>query len=905
MKKARIIALLIAAVMVLAVCFAACQPKEFTVTYYNGTEKIGEEKVKSGEKASGRVNGFELNGNLKTSDGKVFTLDTPITADISLYGEFIKKDNWINDTKNYTYRMAPASLPTAWNYHTYQENMSTYVLDYTSDALYTMDYNDDYTGFRIVPSMASGDPVDVSSEYVGKYGISEGETGKAYKIPIKTNLRFDNGEAINANTFVRSMRNLLNPQAANYRADNMWKSGSIKIYGAEDYAKQNSTTFANTVTNSDGIGEGKYVGWATVSEEIQKELFFSAADCFVGSWLVNQGYVGPDASFSSEAQAMANMLGETITTPQVESLQGKSLFEIKNSAELNAILEELIGGWCTIEGEEFGFFCTAKVWDSYNFEDVGYFAPSDYELVIVLINAMEDNFYLRYELCTSFFLVNNTLYEQRISTTGGVYSNDYGTSVSTYVGYGPYKLVEFIADNKIRLERNTFWHGYYEDELAGQYQTTAVEYVKVENDETRLEMFLKGEIDSYGLRAEDMSDYVSSKYTYFNDSESTWFVAMNPSVAKAQSSQALATPVNTGYTVVKTPITVTEFRQAMSYSLDRLAFTLALSPTSGVGKSLMSVMQYYDPENGLSYRSTNEAKDAILEFWGLADAWGPGKEYETRDEAIDAITGYDPAGAKTLFQTAYTKAVDAGYITQEMITSGKWEVQIMIGASNWASAFYSKGFDNLSATWANAVKGTPFEGHLTFVKSGNLGGGYNDALRQGKVDLLFGVGFGGSMFDPFTFMDVFTGELQYDPDTDKKQIPLDIEINGQVLRASLYDWVSEALQGNTIDAKVVNSEGTVTSETVSISAGADADVSLRLKIMARAETKILELSNMIPLMTDSSASLRCMRIVYKTEDYILGPGRGGIQYYTYTHSDEEFAAFVAQQGGTLNYKVTE
>ena len=62
---------------------------------------------------------------------------------------------------------------------------------------------------------------------------------------------------------------------------------------------------------------------------------------------------------------------------------------------------------------------------------------------------------------------------------------------------------------------------------------------------------------------------------------------------------------------------------------------------------------------------------------------------------------------------------------------------------------------------------------------------------------------------------------------------------------------------------------------------------------------------MIPLMTDASASLRCMRVNYKTEEYILGLGRGGIQYYTYTHTDEEFAAFVQQQGGTLDYTVTE
>ena len=83
------------------------------------------------------------------------------------------KGNGNNDAKVYSYRMGPADLPTSWNYHTYQSNSSTYILDYASDALYTFDYNDDLSGYKIVPSMAAGDPVDVTAEYVGKYGITD------------------------------------------------------------------------------------------------------------------------------------------------------------------------------------------------------------------------------------------------------------------------------------------------------------------------------------------------------------------------------------------------------------------------------------------------------------------------------------------------------------------------------------------------------------------------------------------------------------------------------------------------------------------------------------------------------------------------------------------------------------
>ncbi|MBR6687167.1 MAG: hypothetical protein IKL77_00250 [Clostridia bacterium] len=62
------------------------------------------------------------------------------------------------------------------------------------------------------------------------------------------------------------------------------------------------------------------------------------------------------------------------------------------------------------------------------------------------------------------------------------------------------------------------------------------------------------------------------------------------------------------------------------------------------------------------------------------------------------------------------------------------------------------------------------------------------------------------------------------------------------------------------------------------------------------------LSNIFPLQTDTSASLRGMRIVYKTEEYILGLGRGGIKYYTYTMDDADWKDYVTEQGGVVNYK---
>ena len=202
------------------------------------------------------------------------------------------------------------------------------------------------------------------------------------------------------------------------------------------------------------------------------------------------------------------------------------------------------------------------------------------------------------------------------------------------------------------------------------------------------------------------------------------------------------------------------------------------------------------------------------------------------------------------------------------------------------------------------MKGTKFEGHVTFVQSQTLGSTtFGNYLRNGQVDILYGVGYGGSMFNPYSMMDCFTGSLQYDLFTDKSKIMMDVELDGKTLRASLYDWVSECLQGNEIEARVVDADGKTTTEVVKLSAGSSDPTARRIKILAAAEGKILTLANIFPLMTDASATLRCMRVKYKTEDYVVGMGRGGVEWFTYELDDAEFANYVAKQpGGVLNYK---
>ncbi len=815
----------------------------------------------------------------------------------------------IYDPKDYTYRLAPSELPTSWNAQSAPSDAASYVLDYTSDSLYSFDYNDDYTGYQIVPAMAKEFPIDVTADYVGRYGIAAGDKNKAYKIVLKDYLTYDNGDALDAHAFVESMKCLLDPVAKNLHAADVYASGTLKIYNAEAYCKQSSYALGEFASANDGAED--YVDPAVFTVTNGGTLQYNGRDIVLD--LSDGGNWGHSLDLYDEEKRLTGV--QTAYDALDASADGNR--QVKLTPTLLKHLQNCIAylrGYASVEAyaaakgeqawrefEKMVFL--GKFWDALEYDgNVGFFALSDTELVIVLTDPMEDNFYLRRRLMTDFHLVHVPTYKLCEKIVDGVYTNTYGTDVNSFVGFGPYELVQYIPDVIITLERHDGWRGYTKaDYISGTYQTDEIRYRKVTEDSVRLEMFLEGEIDSYSLTPEDMDDYLGSDYTYFNVSESIWYLAMNPDAETLAEMAGEASPVHAGNAVIKTPIAITEFRQALSYSLNRTAFNQLTSPTSDVAKALLSSAIIADPESGMTYRSTDAAKDVILGFWGLSDQWGEGKKYATRDEAIASITGYDLEGAKRLFDIAYEKAVQAGYITDAMIASGKWEVQICIGKIE-DTDYYSKGYAFLKDCWINAVKGTAFEGHVTFVQSQTLGSDSGAYLINGLVDVLFGVGFGGDMFNPYSLMDCFTGTRQYDPLTDKTAINVDIEIDGRLLRASLYHWVSKALQGSTIECDVVGKDGKTTGETVKISAGPSDPAQRRIDILAATEEAILKLSNIFPIQTDATASLKCMRVNYKTEEYILGVGRGGIKYYTYSMDDAEFAAHVAAEGGTLNYR---
>ena len=763
---------------------------------------------------------------------------------------------------SYTYNAAQSEFPTNWSPHQNQTQTDSALMEYLQSGFYHFDYNEEMDGYRIAPLASADFPTDVTADYAGEaWGIEEGETERAWRIPLRENLRWQDGTPITAGDFVDSAKKLLNPAAQNHRADMLY-SGNLVIVNAEAYLKQglSTPTSLSTVMAAEGLD------LASLLDKYGAE-----------TGMINWGNsFGDTYDFASGAWT-----GEAEDAHAATPLTLSELYTFYTSGEGRAYAtwatDEEMTQWANDEL----FFSYMQFSDAMPFDRVGLVAEDDTHLTLILAKPLS-GFYLYYSLSDSW-LVNAELYERCESVNDGVYNNTYMTSLATSFSWGPYQLTAYQSDKTYLLEKNPYWFGYALPENEGCYQTTAIRVDCVKEPATRVEMFLNGQLDTVGLDKDYIAEYQTSDYTYYDEGDSVFAMVFNPNRAALETQQKAA-----GEHINKTILTLKDFRMAMSLGLNRADFCLATSPTNEPAFALYGGQIVADPDAGLFYRNTDVAKQVVVDFWGLTDEIGEGKLYATADDAIESLSGYNLEMARQHFDLAYDEAIASGLMTDADT------VEIMIGTPNETSAFYNSGYEFIVNHYTEAVKGTKLEGKLTFRRDATLGNGFAEALRTNRVDMLFGVGWTGSTFDPYSLIEAYvTPEYQYDPSWDPSAADMTVSLRGEAYTADVYTWY-RSVNHEPVTAK--NAAG----EPVTLNVSQDAEE--RILVLGALENAILQNYDFIPLMGDSSAHMKGMQVEYYTEDEIFPLSRGGLRFMTYNYSDAEWDAFVAGQGGTLNYR---
>ena len=813
-------------------------------------------------------------------------------------------------TGDYTYNDAVVTLATNWNPHTYQTSDDSYPIGYITTGLYGFVFNDNevyevdgkeaYAGYVIIPEMAAADPIDVT-EKVRKdhpeYNIPASATsGYAYRIKLNKNATWENGTPINADTYVYSMKALLDPVMQNYRGTDYF-DGSLCIANAKNYYYQGQTIasdgneYALEDYTKNADGQWLSPSGAPMYVAVKKNIGYFDNENSLFDYV---DYYG-DAYFSMTYwDQLVAITGEDGLAP----LTDESYAWIKDVVTGNA-------AWGEDESYVYNYLAEQVVYeDNYSFDNVGIYKSGEYEITIVLGKSLA-GFNLFYNL-TSNWIVYEEYYEacKKQDEATGVWSTTYNTSKETTMSYGPYKMTDYVLDKSMTFEKNENWFGYtdgkhiYKDPTDGQmynmYQTNKIFCQVVSEAETRKMMFFKGQLMGYGLQSEDFADLRDSDFCYATPSETIFFFIFNGHKEAIESREA-AEGFNQNTTDLQTMM-LTSFRKAVAVTYDKEALCSSVSPSRSGGYGLIGNAYIYDPETGARYRDTEQAKLALCAFYSVDPA-----NFESLDAAVASITGYDVVTARALYTEAFNEALELGYIT-DADNDGKSDQTVEITYSSSASSsFITKTLDYLNAKMAEVLVGTPFEGKIKFVESAPLGNAWSDTLKAGMADTAL-AGWSGSALDPFGLTDLYTNPAyQYDAawfDASKVSLTLDVNVAGigkredvKTVTMNLKQW-SDALNGETVTVDGVDycfGDGI-------------ADVDTRLDILAAIEGEVLKTYNYIPMLQDASMALLSQQVYYVVDEYNPIMGRGGIAYLKYNYNDVDWKAYVdSQEGGTLKY----
>ena len=768
------------------------------------------------------------------------------------------------DEKVYTFNdVMTATTDLNWNPVSWETSDDSYMLGYLSMGFYEFVLNADKTGWAIIPEMAADYPVDVTADYVGQYGVSEGEVGKAWKIALNQDACWEDGTPINADSYIYTYQQQLDPAQLNRRADSLY-AGEAAIVGAKAYFYQGKVSYndlagayalEDLVKNDDGTystpdGLPVYIG-------VNVPLTQTGGNTV-------QDYV----------EAYGDQYFDMTNWDQIKELAGEAGV-IRLTDENLAIFAPLTTGnpaWNETEADLPMYFVAEEGYPADpSWDTVGILKTGDYELTFIFQAPIANpNYYVPYYL--PMYLVKEDMYEALKVEADGIITTTYGTTQETTASYGPYKLDYFELDKQITFSRNDNFYGYKDGKHTGMWQADNISVSVISKHETQLLSFLNGEIDTVGLQQEDMEKYASSEYIRYTPQSYTTKLTFNTDeTALAERGTQILGNLN--------------FRKAFSLAIDRSTFAASYTAAGSAGYGMLNYLYVYDPFSGASYRDNDAAKAALCDLYGLT--YGDDGDFDDVDEAYDAITGYDIEQARELMAIAYA----------QVTTDGTWDgtTPVKITMSVYQSDdIYVKMFNFLNDALKSACEGTGFEGKVELEMK--VDGDYYETMYAGQTDIIFST-WGGANYSPFTLLyecycdaGINDDPNQMEYGFDSNAVEVTLTVNGKEFTQSLQKWALW-IDGdeNTV---MTSNDGSLTLDSF-----ANYDADSKCALFAKMEYVYLANYVNTPMYYRNVGSMVSQKGDYPVTQYVDMVSFGGIRYYTFNYDDTEWAAVAS----TLTY----
>ena len=767
----------------------------------------------------------------------------------------------------YTFHTSMTALGNNWNPHAWEMNNEDTMMSYVLAPLATMSIEDSVNGIYQWIYVAADSVTDVTADHqddLTKYqvtlpsgqAVEETEKGFVFEIKLNPDMKWENGEVINADSYIYSMKALLDPAMKNYRA-NLYIAGESAVAGGSKYYYSDAEGTYETIGSQ---------GFASIEDALAagETVYFDPWNLWGA-----EGYVDAEGNACPQYLSVTDEVAYSADGAGDDEFTGKSLYE----------------GYASYMQPGGGFDAVVYRTNEFKgatYDVVGCYKVDDYTIRYVTQTALDINYFLT--SCASNWLVHEGLYEAGKDTSGKLVTTNYCTSKETTMSCGPYRIESLQPGKQLVYVKNENYYLFSQDEsgryvgyteylVDGEsveaYQADRVVYDVMDVDATK-QAFLKGQLSEWTPTADDMVTYSTSDQMYKAPetyTQSFFFCTGLDYLKEMDNSKG-----NTNSVVLSN----VNFRKAMSLAIDRnewVGATEGFIPAFSMLNSLYMYDAYNDPTS--SYRNSDPAKQAIVNFYGVE--YGEGTPYADLDAAHDSINGYNLTEAQNLMKQACEELVAEG-----LYTAGE-PIHIRIGWAKGALGSPDNQQAALIEKYINAaLEGSGF-GTLTLEPIGNINDRYGD-VANGEYAIGYGA-WGGAAFYPFRNFQVYCDPDQYsiheagcwDPTT----VTLTLNVEGEEVTKTWQDW-SGCMVGS----------GDM----------ADKSFETKLQILAAMEEAYMNFFYRIPLASTTVPFLMSYQCDQYTQDYNIMYGFGGIELLTFNYTDAEWDAYVAEQGGTLSYE---
>ena len=786
---------------------------------------------------------------------------------------------------NYTYRTSATALGTNWNPHSWELSSDDTMLSYVSAPLATMSIEDSLNGVYQWVMVAASDIKDVTADHkddLTKYDVTlpEGQTveetekGFVFEIALNPDMKWEDGTPINADTYIYSMKALLDPAMKNYRA-NLYYAGESAVAGGDDYYYAGSTAWIDAAS-----------AYRVADLAVAEDGSYTTPDGAPVKFALTSGlaWLGGN-SLKDYVDAYGDAMFDVASFEALVALADEN-GNVDVNEETIALLTNVItfsADWGETADNCGDYLVYGQVFDVCEYDEtVGCYKVDEFTIRYVTQTQIDFNYFLT--SCTSNWLVYEDLYEAGKDTTGSLVTTNYNSSVETTMSYGPYRLESLQDGKQVVYVKNENYYAFTKNadgtltattdylvdgEHVPAYQTDRI-IIDVMDPDAAKQAFLKGELSDWTPSADDLPTYALSEQLY-----------------KAPETYTMSFFFCTGLDYLKEMDNSKGNQNSvvMSNVNFRMAFSLAVDRDEWVGAtegflpaySMLNSLYYYDVYNDptSSYRNSDAAKQAIVNFYGVE--YGEGTPYADLDAAHDSINGYNLTEAQRLMKLACEELVADG-----LYTEGE-PIHIRIGYAKGALTSADNQQVTLFQKYINAaVEGSGF-GPITLEAIGNINDRYGD-VASGEYAIGYGA-WGGAAFYPFRNFQVYCDPDQYsiheagcwDPTTET----LTINVEGEDVTKTWQEW-SGCMVGS----------GDM----------ANKSFETKLHILATMEEEYMRFVYRIPFASSTVPMMCSYQIQQYTNEYNIMYGFGGTELLTYNYTDAEWAEFVAEQGGTLNYE---